>query len=1435
MPRVSDATWTAGLTGHKQPNVSHLQAQSISDCASVASLGVVDRPLIMFSPDASVHTHSLRPKRNRQAAGNDDSVKLPQAKRKRSALKRDTFVEPLAEASLNEIAGRENVISKTNGHVSDGKAPVAAPSTQSKELSIRGSKKSDKRSERGPGALTLASNDFYNVTQLPSLPDQIRSRPSVPYTCLLSPEHGYAVALTHTEALIWPYNSSTTTPSSRDIISFKLPLPPASAADPLPLATLTARSAGGKPGILVVSPKWGKIVYWETITNASTFVPGQTSVGVQGSVPGMLSGETVQELINAEPAGFVLTFSHGRLAHLSVRDQLGRPAIGVQFLRKSHGSTSGSIFGTIKNAFGMDRRKGTPMVRPGNATKGQRDVVVMTEDAGLEVWDTNIGAGHSLVSSIDFKDTLLEALTPQVEEAQAQPLQFKILDFEHAKTRQEIARKDQPPVMPLVVLLSMSGSGQSQYYLVEISVIESTVNIRAVHPVKCYSAPVSEVTSWRPRLSVSMAQSMAFIVFDTALILFSLAKIRESPSSQLLMEKQALPDPFQDCIRFQEDAIYRVLGYTSEDYGDQAALLLSVQAFGLVRVVSNARANEDIDVDEIEERISAKSKIEQAVFFGTIKQNPLNLTTMTHNEFSAEEISKAALEISSEILSSTSKFLPRGGPSADLQMKLRAKALDDLMQHLMKQYGSLVSRNLRYKLLWNAEKLAAAQATWKVQEDIQRRYPLQDREMSYLDFTLRALHETRQKYPDEDKGEKDRVRHWLLNSVEKIDHLLSELVDCVGELHPMDVTDPRIVGEYLCEASDLWTAAYAAAFKFREDNASSYGLDDDIFEDGVVVAGYPPSAGLPWTSKPEPIQYAAILIEHICTYLTEWWDHSPESAKAKKKKMPTDTDGKPHAAPPRALLDDLSTRLPSEVRLFNGIVTEEIINAIRHLEFVEKDPFIRQQKAAGIRAEKRPRMTDTITHIATFNPRGAIELAERLKDPGLLVSLTTDYLLFLDLDAKIHPENALKNKRKIEQVQGHAETYYERFGNGWAYANFSRKVDNGELGTLLIEGQTDAKKQGHLTWFLKKCLKRGQRVGKLSWINDVVGENNFTRAEKALSEVAETQETEVWSQKTELSLAKLANLAGIEAKLERQPSLQLPDHSPALKQYDQQMALIDIQDQLSNHVEFAVGATIDMKAAEDLAIQIFAKRIVEKMPALRKLLISGLRGLVNKRPLSAEQLVDILTLMDPFDIDIEEGSEEDPGILGYEFHYALLVLETADLSGQHKQELRKVIWRRAMIRDDWNVLNNTTDLTDEEVDATWQQTSIFRTLTQLFDQDQTTPPSEDKANVAEMIVSPEEILDTTNNDATTVDADHAPAAGKANTALGDVLPSLLAQRFYGDDKERDAVKKDLAKEQGRLRDYVEKAQLALHFSGLLSNAERMVRGDDVDLQGAGDA
>jgi hypothetical protein len=67
-----------------------------------------------------------------------------------------------------------------------------------------------------------------------------------------------------------------------------------------------------------------------------------------------------------------------------------------------------------------------------------------------------------------------------------------------------------------------------------------------------------------------------------------------------------------------------------------------------------------------------------------------------------------------------------------------------------------------------------------------------------------------------------------------------------------------------------------------------------------------------------------------------------------------------------------------------------------------------------------------------------------------------------------------------------------------------------------------------------------------------------------------------------------------------------------------------------------------------------------------------------------EMLIDVLTPMDP--VETEVRRDEDPTVLGHEFPMALTVVEAMSAIGptdfSRKEAFQRLIWKRAMIRDD---------------------------------------------------------------------------------------------------------------------------------------------------------
>ena len=1317
----------------------------------------------------------LRSKRTRNASADSDSLKLPATKKRRSALRRDTF-EPLTESSLNERAGRTQPSSE-DVKSDDSVKSVQKTSTNAQihELTLRGGRRHEKRSERGLGLLTLATNAQYTVSQLPALPEQIRSRPNIPYACVISPENDYILALTHSDALIWPYNSSSAKPSARELISFKLPFPPSMSDDPLPLAAFTSKAANGEPGLVVVSPKWGKVVCWETLSSATAYSPTESAAGVQGTIPGMFHGEVVKELVPAEPAGFILSLASGRVAHLTVKDQVGRPAIGLQFMRKSSaGNTKGGIFGSIRNVLVGDRRKGTPFVRAGLVARSQREVIIGSEDAEIEFWTNNLLTGNQLIHTVDLKDRIRAALETQDAN---QPQHIKLVDFALVGTpaTNEIVRQGDSPLAHLTLLVAISTDNKTEYSIVEATVSNDQAHIRVVQPIRCYSDAGSTEPDFTPRLCIPPSSTTAFVLFSQAVVIASLAKIAESPSSQLLGEKDELPRPFQDVVQFKKDNVYKLINYAAEDHESQTSCVIAVQGFGIIRITSHLPHDIEIEADQVISKVDARARLEEAIFFGTKSSNPLDLRRSHRDVYNRQELRQAILEISRSILLSTSKHISRTASAITDQLQQRTRAMQDLIEYAQKMYPDCIDRADRVVMLGQAERVAAAQAIWKVQERIQSTYPRDDDRMgSYMEFTLLAMSEKRQDYPKVEKGESDHVRHWLVRSTKSIDHFLVELQDAIKELPELHFTDPQLMCDYFLEGMELWTAAIDAGFRFRENNLTVYGLGNEPYENGIHMVGYPLEMPRQWTSTDEQIAHGQEYIREMCQFLQDWWNyHSPTSSKSKrlKKELPQTIDGESYAPPKQEHLQLIADKLPRQVELANRMALEGNIQLRFYVAASVKDDVRMEQQMDELKQEILLRKRINIRNFSPFNWHAAIQLAEAEKDTELLITLNQAYLANLSKRAMDHPESIDDVNKTIRKVQDHVQTYFDKFGNAWAYSQFSDMIEKGELGKL-IDASESVKKQPYVTWFFDECAKDGHHVGKIAWINNIIGEKKYDAASHMLDTVAQTEESDLWSKKTELCLAKLAGLAALEGGS--------ATNTLRLDHFKNELDYLHIVETVATHINTDIGlGFVDDQAAIEEAVQKYLSNDTtsggKATMHQRGTLTTVLRKLVTNQTVDVVELVDALTLLKFNSLHPDDAGDD---IHGSEFPYALRAIDLAspkEASNPEKDALRKTVWRRLLIKDNWEALNKTQGKSDSRVQLEMQHTVLYLTLIEI------TQRAEDHG--VEVPIP----------------------------SVDDLLAKV--------DKPADDVKEELAK----LKKFVDKCRLKDHFNALIQEARKEVR------------
>lgn len=1334
--------------------------------------------------------HQTRSKRGRQS-NNDDSVKLPATKKRRSALRRDTF-EPLTPSSLNEIAAQPQKDAKTNANGVAATAQLSTTTPQPKELTLRGGKKTEKRSERGLGLMTLSTNDFYTVSQLPALPDQIRSKPNVPYSCYISPDNDYVLALTHRDALVWSYNASSSNPSSRELLSFSLPFQSASKDDPLPLGAFTTKSANGEPGIVVVSPIHGKVIYWESLTAASTYGHNQS---VEGTIPGMFYGELVKDLVPAEPVGFIITLASGRVAQLTIRDQIGRPGIGFQFMRKSSvGPAKPGFFGSIRNVLVGDRRKGTAIARPGRIARAQRDIVVSTEDGELELWTNNLLTGNQLTKTTSTKDQILAALESHMSKDQIdQPSQFRLLDFcvNVTTPSRDLIKRDDLDSLLLVVLVSLTSGGRTVYYLVDLTLANDEVQVRVVHPIRGYTESDADDKAFAPKICIPPSSKSAFVLFEKSVVIMSIAKIEDSPSSQLLRDKGSLPQLFQDRIALKDDPVYNVINFAGENEGSPSCVF-AVQGFGIARITSHLPNDDEIEMEEVTTQLSARTRIEQAIFFGNKPSNPFDLRRPQNDTYTLMDLGEAVLNIARSIVVSTSAHIPKSATSTAEQLQQRARALQDLSEYILSTYPTCLPREARFGLLRYAEKVAAAQALWKVQEQIQSTYPRQDdRKWSYLQFVLLCLSEKRQKYPKPERGETDHVRHYLIHSISALDKLLVELQDAMLELSDMGINDPRIVRDYFWEGLQLWTTAMGTAYKFREDNAVVYGLGNETFDEGVLQSGYATGQDTPvvWTSTKEQRDHGLEYLRLVCEFLRDWWNYTPgqqngsANPKTKKaKEIPTNIDGEPYDAPSKPALRELADILPKQVDLVMRMVKEKSIQQRAEIRAGKGTPEEKEQRVTRLSLEVRESISRAIKTISIFCREGSIALAEAQSDTDLLVDLHIDYLRDLSRQLQVSPESRTV-AQKIRQVQEHIESYYDRFGNKWAYSNFSSMIERSELSDLLIEGQQNGGgRQPFLSWFFDTATKEGKHLGKIAWMNDILGEDKFDKACKTLEDIASVDEAYIENKKAEICLAKLAGLAALE------------DTTPAINEtkvsnFDHELEYLRIVESLAAHVnEVCFGAVDDQAAVELTEDRLIPKHILtnKKLQHLRKNLSETLYKLVVGRIISLPEVVDCLTLLVFPPMESEDIDPDIDDLAGFEFSAALQAITLANIrevSQEQKNQLRMTVWRRLLVHDEWDTLNSTAGKSDAQVEESMQRTTLFTTLLQVFRR-----ANEDKIDIT-------------------------------IPTIDDILGATKTKSDEMQEKAAEDVKLDLA----QLKKYVDKARLKDWFKDLVQEAKEALR------------
>ncbi|KXL48955.1 hypothetical protein M433DRAFT_149048 [Acidomyces richmondensis BFW] len=1242
---------------------------------------------------------SVRNPRRRQRPSDGESLRAG-PRRKRSKLSAGTFApRDTVDSEEHVEEGNRNVT--VNGFQSSGGRKASGllsmwatdHSAPAVDMPMRGAKKGTvKRAMKGDGATILTANKLYSVKLLPSTPRELREK-DVHYRGSLysNAHHHLALALTRQNAWIWDYTAHTMVSNAR---VFDVPFP-GREDEALPFGALVAASgsAGAQSdvGLLLVSATSGKVIYYESIERAvSLGLFQERKTSVEGLITGFTSSETVTELTSAEHAGFVLTLSSGRVIQLTLRDTQGKARILTQVLR-SENVASGGVFGSIKGLLSGSWKRGVVALRTRSLDqRGQMQAIALTERFEIQIWDIDWTGRQVHRNSVDMREMMTDEMR-SLESPETQgrvetlvAMDFVITDRPAYARGEDVATLGSEQPISMIMLVRVGSTDQQSFSLVEVNLSGASAVIDRILKLDSYQG--QGMSMQRPRILLPRPGHTAVVAFDNGIVLVSMTvpETTDDPNAQLHGESYLEPRAFEDAVYLRSDRNLGILGACTEDTrSGHASSIAFIKGAGLVRLSVTDPAG-----DKERERLPAKEKLEEAVWYGAMPGNILDFSRKASDFYSVEEMERAALIISEGILESESEFISSSPPSIRDHLDTRASALRTLVTNVRQNFPA-ISRQVMWQLLWDAERIAAAQAIWKTFEKHKEAAKSRGEKKgaTVLDVICNQ-HDLDSSIVSIEESDKDDVtRRFFIRGLAKIEKVLCRIRNLLQEFQNKQRETPERKMKLVAEADELWIAALEGTFTFREENAAAYGIATEFMTDGVLN---------------DPAEY---------TQLSEFWTSSTELLKASSKVATLSRDLAKNffeQADPAPEIEDqikvITLLNPRLIQLCCQIYRERIgWLASRPLP---KDREFALSLEENYKIERHEQFRDLA---AIGQASAGMALAEKYKDMVTLTELVvmeTQYYMEA-LEEKTLPEQQrIHIAETLNEMTVRTSRYFEKFGDDWANAFFDQAFGGERAGVMLSEAQIYWKEA--LTAYLRADLSRG----KLCWINDVDIAQDYGHAGYVLAATAKHREAKLWAKKVELSMSKLALLADHEASRDDKVV-------KLVREQERELKIVEVQEKLFLCLRREVFSALDHQAEVELAMAKFGTRIPRQYSAFRQLLEIIIDRVLNHQALSVEELIDVLTLMDSRVYNVE-SDEPDGNLEGMEFVLALKALDAAaaTMPPERFDTLLKLIWKRCYVYDDWVAITSNQSKkgkTESDMKAELLATAPWRTFYALHD------------------------------------------------------------------------------------------------------------------------
>ncbi|KAK9763950.1 hypothetical protein K7432_008952 [Basidiobolus ranarum] len=1024
----------------------------------------------------------------------------------------------------------------------------------------------------------LLQSDKHAVSVLGALPTEIAglfSAGGCPLECFygsIDVNSGYALIVTLTDCYVWSYRQK----SSPTLYTFQMPkvnfssqyLSTNEILENLPFVSIVPITGSKEVGILASSPE-GEFRYWETVNYGLTNSQKYKSMRIYLS-----EHDRGTCLVNCEPAGFIFGTKMSHLYRISLSNPNGQAALSYSPLSRPLGvfARMSSLLGYSGNeeVSSNDISSEIISVCAGVSSEGRhsRDVYSLT-NRSLQKWSISKILPEKYVSERDILRDISEALDSSPIFNAVSDLIVDLLDIEFSRNNGVI----------VLASISVNQENTSMFGLFSFEFDNGSSNfVLTNQKFLKYKATLYNGATSKPHLALSNGGPGAFILLPDCVIATTLLNI-----------------DFEETIPLRNSSIDRIIGFgidRTKTWSRESMLSCNVLALCTQSGILDVSLNMDrIDRKETHDTIvrtkvessdeqkkqthQLKSKLEQAVFFGSKEENPLSFNLS--REFIAN-LDKASLKLSEEILQSKSKYIP-----AIMEVKMQLQERLNRMNNIIKFINSnnllhKLSPLARHKLCWNCEKLAAAMNLWYYQNTLlgrgsKRQYTLLLTKA--IEACLRDLGV---------QAQDDATRTFFRYYISEIGLLPQYVCDLVRRSKTGQASERNLL---VHEGNKILLDIFKSAFIYRRDHSEMYGLSEPTtHESWTCKDAYLDIIYTQYQQTEKVIKEFSLDAEHFENGKSDGFEMDISES--------TDTTKSSHA-----LLKSLKDQLCELADILFKVFTERI-------DFLSGD--LRSEDAAHALASinekyRVVRSKVTLPLVALDRVEFAFQLAERYQDFRTLVQLSVNL---------------------EQETQARIDYYINKFKEPFAHELYSYYVENDLLHQLMTQ-------KDFYSGLLHEFLERGEHA-HISWLHDIhIG--RYVQASSKLLGESEGERNNL-QKKTMLSLAKLSYLASVDATVLDSDKVQ-----ESLEQIDDSLDLVTVHEVLrESYHDILENMERIPKRNDDRIIHISVINtgdLHEVKPAMEELYRQLVKNIMDGQVLDSESLIDVLTLPQNLDNQVD--------------------------------------------------------------------------------------------------------------------------------------------------------------------------------------------------------